>query len=347
MFKIIKTLVKITYILSAILIVLRMFLKFNGVKAAYSDHKFYVEIVYNITDILLTPMTFIIDKIKPLLPESILNFFPIIVIKQPYFILEWSCIITFILCFIVGIMIENFINILISYEEAFISIGKDAKKGKTKLARLKPEADMQETVKTRESSLKDAYNLIIKRLDREKTELVNKNISLEKELITDTLTGLKTRKYMDDRLKYEFNNSKVRKNDLSVIMFDIDHFKNINDKFGHQVGDMVLQDVSKIIINSCCVNSFAARYGGEEIIIICPRINSKSAHDLAESIRCSIENNLKDKTSDERSITISAGIATYNGNETIKSPADLIKKADIALYQAKNNGRNKVVIYNG
>lgn len=346
MFNILRILVKIAYITAAILVFMRIVMKASGIKPVYSEYRGIVQPIYNITEIIITPITFLFNKLHSILPESTYGFFPIINIEQTGGTFEWSTITTLASCIILGVLLERIIFVLIDYEKAFLSISKEKPVAKNRsLERLKAESDVQSTLNKRESALKDAYNLIIKRLDREKTELVNKNISLEKELITDTLTGLKTRKYLDERLKYEFNTAKVRKQYLSVIMFDIDHFKLINDNLGHKVGDKVLQKVSKIIINACIKNVVAARYGGEEIIIICPKLSSEETANLAETIRKKIETQAIYDKEKSKSVTISAGIATYKGSETIKTPDELVEKADSALYEAKNSGRNQVKVY--
>lgn len=349
MFKILKFVIKIIYIFIAVLIFARVFLKVNAVVAGAfnTKEKFIIDFIYNISDKLLYPVNFLLLKLQPLLPDSLGDYFPVMIFHTNYGRLEWAGIISLGAYIIIGMILEHIIHVISEYELAFINITKGSGnllKNK-KLQQLKAESESQNKQHENGDTLKNVYNLIIKRLDREKTELVNKNILLEKALITDTLTGLKTRKYLNERLKHEFSNSKIRKTPLSVIMLDIDHFKDVNDKFGHQIGDMVLKDVSKIVLNSCKLNIFAARYGGEEITIICPKYKTTEAQKLAETIRKTIETSLAYNNNVCSAITISAGVATFNGIETCKDPEELVDMADIALYKAKAAGRNQVQVY--
>ncbi|MGD9579888.1 MAG: GGDEF domain-containing protein [Vampirovibrionia bacterium] len=328
---------RIIYLSLCILVLLRVLFKAYGYSLYNFKHKDFLNTVYNITNTIVSPIEKICNEISIHLPIAIQKIFPVLSIKETHGILEWHSIITIGAIILIGVTIERYIN------RAFKTHKKPKDHSKRSLERLTNETNMQ---KEHDSSLKEAYNIIIKRLDREKTELVNKNISLEKEIITDTLTGLKTRKYMDERLKYEFNNAKTRKSSLSIILLDIDHFKLINDNLGHQIGDQVLKDVSNIIINSCGKNIVAARYGGEEILVIAPKTNEEDAHKLAECIRNKIQTTLKYGKNKETEVTISAGIVTYTGSNEKITINQLIEKADTALYNAKNAGRNRSMVYN-
>lgn len=352
MINIIKIITKIIYIALALLFASRIVLKVSAMTPGpfINIKKTLISFIYNTTDTVTIPFNNFLISLQTYYPGAIKSFFPILHIEKNGGILESSAIISIILIITAGLILEHILKILSDYEKALLNINITPKEANShlkndKLKKLKTEATSKNST-TKEQDLKNVYNLIIRRLDREKTELVNKNISLEKEIITDTLTGLKTRKYLNERLKHEFSAAKIRKKELSIVMLDIDHFKNVNDKYGHQIGDMVLRDVSKIIIASCMLNTFAARYGGEEITIICPKQGTKEAIILAESIRKEIEEKLQYDGKKCNAITISAGIATYNGNDDIKSPEDLIVRADEALYEAKNNGRNRVSAYN-
>lgn len=336
MSKLILILIKLSYLSLCIMIITRILLKCFGYNISNFDHKFIIQPLYEITNTIILPVEIISYKLSATLPLIIQKIFPNLFIKETNGILELPALITLALVIILGVTIERLIKKLLTKTNT----KKDT--NKTSLNRLNNETKQQ---KENNPNLKDAYNIIIKRLDREKTELVNKNISLEKEIITDTLTGLKTRKYMDERLKYEFNNAKTRKNNLSLILFDIDNFKTINDNLGHQIGDLVLKDVSKIIISACTNNIVASRYGGEEILIIAPKMTPTKAYNLSETIRCNVQSTLKYGKNQNTSITISAGIVTYNGDNNTTS-SQLVEMADKALYKAKNTGKNKSVIYN-
>jgi diguanylate cyclase (GGDEF)-like protein len=127
-------------------------------------------------------------------------------------------------------------------------------------------------------------------------------------------------------------------------MMDIDHFKNFNDTYGHQIGDDVLKVTSKIVTQSLRDVDLAARYGGEEICVILPETGRDGAWIVGERIRTDIENNRVPGPNEEQlQVKMSLGIAIYS--QDIKSPEELLKRADTALYQSKDNGRNKCTIW--
>ena len=164
---------------------------------------------------------------------------------------------------------------------------------------------------------------------------------LEKMASIDALTGIYNRRMVDEFIKIEVEAHKRHSYGLSVIMIDIDHFKIVNDVYGHQVGDSVLAKTAKLITGSCRKSDISGRYGGEEFIIFCPQTTSESAFVLAEKIRKVIEAFEFEQVGQK---TVSLGVATFD-DESNENVASLIKKADTALYQAKNGGRNKTVIF--
>lgn len=153
----------------------------------------------------------------------------------------------------------------------------------------------------------------------------------------DKLTGALTRKYLEDALIDTLENAASCGESFSLIMYDLDRFKKVNDKFGHQTGDEVLKKVSKIVIDHLGRRDTLGRYGGEEFTIILPGQDSEQAYHTAEEIRGRIEREkiLGNKTD----ITISMGVVTYPDHA--QSINELISKADQALYVAKENGRNE------
>ncbi len=164
----------------------------------------------------------------------------------------------------------------------------------------------------------------------------------------DALTGFYNRRQLEERIKQEVANAKRQKAPLCGIMTDIDYFKNVNDTYGHAVGDLVLRDIAKIIRGQLREYDIAGRYGGEEFSILLPFTKIDEAEKVAERLRASIESKVVDisKVNPESEIknikvTISMGIYEMKEND---SDEDLLKKADKALYQAKNTGRNKVVV---
>lgn len=162
---------------------------------------------------------------------------------------------------------------------------------------------------------------------------------LEKMASIDKLTNIYNRRMIDEFLNKEIEKEKRHSNGLSVILIDIDHFKNVNDTYGHQMGDIVLSQIAKLITENSRKSDIQGRFGGEEFIVICPQTTCKQALVLAEKIRASVENFIFEQIGIK---TISLGISSFEENDTEE---DLIKKADIALYQAKNSGRNRVILF--
>ena len=183
-------------------------------------------------------------------------------------------------------------------------------------------------------------------------ELKMKNKQLEELLskveymaITDALTELYNRRRMHDVLGKEFERSKRYSTPFSVVMLDIDHFKKVNDNFGHLTGDMVLKDIAKVLLNSIRDIDTAARYGGEEFVLILPNTEKNDAKNVAERIRDFIEKN-KFSVIENSPLTISIGISGLP-DKKIETEDKLMRCADFALYQAKKNGRNRTEIAEG
>jgi len=171
---------------------------------------------------------------------------------------------------------------------------------------------------------------------------------LEKELLglatTDSLTKLYNRNYFLSRFEEEFEKAVRYKNNISCVMIDIDHFKNVNDNYGHQRGDEVLLQLSDILkINSRNID-IVGRYGGEEFIIILPQTDSESAYKFSERLRRVIKSNEFEVNHNKIiKITISIGVSSFTQSK-VKSYSDLIQLADNALYSAKRKGRDKSVL---
>lgn len=159
---------------------------------------------------------------------------------------------------------------------------------------------------------------------------------LAKMAVTDGLTGLFNRRHIFERLSHEAEKSVRYGSSFSLLMFDIDHFKRINDTYGHQLGDEVLRNVSSSICSSVRNVDIAGRYGGEEFIVILPEIGIEGAALAAERIRCAVESLTPAR--DGLVVTISCGAAEYHGEDV----GAFVKKADALLYQAKESGRNRV-----
>lgn len=177
----------------------------------------------------------------------------------------------------------------------------------------------------------------------ENSRLYEKTVFLSN---TDSLTGLFNHGYFQTVLNEKIKESNRDNKDLSLIMLDIDFFKNYNDSLGHQFGDKVLSKVALIIKNSIREADIAARYGGEEFAIILPDTTKEVACGIADRIRTSIEKQGFSGTDEQvpKNLTISAGISTFP--EDAQNKEAIIKTADLALYKAKALGRNKTVGFN-
>lgn len=158
---------------------------------------------------------------------------------------------------------------------------------------------------------------------------------------TDGLTGINNRSRFFSVAEHEFNGSKRYEKPLSVIMIDIDHFKKLNDTYGHAAGDFVLRKTAEVIRENLRKADIPARYGGEEFIIMLPMSPLKQAFHVAERIRESIDAKPFEYNCQILNITISLGVSEKTAND--KDIAQLIERADKALYEAKNTGRNRVV----
>ena len=169
-------------------------------------------------------------------------------------------------------------------------------------------------------------------------EIQEKNRELEKLATIDYLTGLYNRVKIDDILTYELNKFQRYGETFGIIMIDIDFFKIVNDVHGHQVGDKVLVEFSKELLNSSRLSDSIGRWGGEEFLIISPNIDEKGLLAKAQEIRKSVE---KFNFSVVGQKTISIGVSLIRENDEINR---LIKRADDALYEAKESGRNRVCI---
>lgn len=163
------------------------------------------------------------------------------------------------------------------------------------------------------------------------------NYNLKRISIVDKLTMVYTRKYIEDSFSVELLRARENVEKMSVVMLDIDKFKNINDVYGHRKGDEILRELGKILNKSLRKSDYVGRYGGEEFIILLPDTNRDDAYEVCEKVRRAVVE--KNMLNDVGDVTISLGVSTYP--EDGISEAELIEKADQALYYSKNNGRNQ------
>jgi diguanylate cyclase (GGDEF)-like protein len=162
----------------------------------------------------------------------------------------------------------------------------------------------------------------------------------------DGLTRIHNRQSFDERLADELKRHQRYGHQLSLLLFDLDHFKSVNDVYGHQAGDMVLKDIGAILYESCRDTDFAARYGGEEFVVILPHTSEDQSWVLAERLRRKIEHRVFQYADKTFQVTASIGVATMTPGSLDKHD-DLVRQADKALYLAKANGRNMVIVSQG
>ena len=188
--------------------------------------------------------------------------------------------------------------------------------------------------------LKQAHDLI----KQQKEDLQQKNDELYSLSITDGLTKIHNRLFFMDILKKEFSRSQRHSADLSCILFDLDHFKIINDTYGHLTGDYVLKETARHVKTVVREEDYLARYGGEEFIILLPDTGIDQAYTVAEKIRKIIEASQFSDDDTVVSVSISLGVSSSTSGHP-ENEEQLVHFADTALYQAKNSGRNCTIVY--
>ncbi|HAT5920568.1 TPA: diguanylate cyclase [Legionella pneumophila] len=168
--------------------------------------------------------------------------------------------------------------------------------------------------------------------------------SLRYQSIRDPLTGLYNRRYLEDFLFKQLHQAERTKASFAILMLDLDHFKKINDTFGHEAGDFVLKEIGQILNNDIRLGDVATRYGGEEFVLLLFDVDANAAKTRADNLRSAISKlQVKYGAQYVGQITASIGISIYP--DDAKSPGELIEAADKALYQAKNKGRNMVLLF--
>ena len=168
--------------------------------------------------------------------------------------------------------------------------------------------------------------------------------SVKNMAIYDTLTSLHNRRYFEERLGLETQKSFRSGTPLAMIMVDIDHFKKVNDTFGHTEGDKVLREISYLLRSSVRKKDVVARYGGEEFILILPEATPEVSSIIAERIRRAVENTPFEVGNVRLKLTVSLGVSHFPDDRP-SSKEDLVRMADVALYDAKRGGRNRVCVF--
>ena len=187
----------------------------------------------------------------------------------------------------------------------------------------------------------------IGKLEGENLDLLMQNRTLSEISARDSLTGLYNRWYVMEKIDSEMNRALRHGSPMSVLMLDLDHFKTVNDSFGHSVGDSVLKVVGQVLRDSCRVYDVAGRYGGEEFCVILPDTRVINTRIVAERIRSRLESTALPVG--ERSIVVTASIGVAGtdavADDGVVTAAALLDRADRALYAAKHQGRNRVELF--
>lgn len=184
--------------------------------------------------------------------------------------------------------------------------------------------------------------LLIARLSAMTTKDLIRIASLERDVMRDPLTGLLNRRYLDSRLDEEIQRARRSGLPLSLLMIDLDHFKHINDSYGHIVGDQVLRHVSSLIVNMVRVSDMVVRYGGEEFLVIAPDSALEDATHLGDRLLHHLRNHEVPLPNGEPlTVTASIGAASLHDGE---SEFSFLRRADMALYEAKGQGRDRLCI---
>lgn len=219
---------------------------------------------------------------------------------------------------------NNYICYLFKLKNGYYLVGSEQK----------PE---QDEIITKISKLNNELANMTRELQKKNIKLKNANQKIEELLRTDKLTGLSNRRHFMEYFEKMISNAKRHSFPLSLVMCDLDKFKNINDSYGHDVGDKVLENVGELLLNETRDEDLAARIGGEEFTIILNGTSLEMGINFAERIRKKVFE--LDISQLPKNITMSLGITELKKSDNQES---FLKRADKALYKAKNNGRNQV-----
>ncbi|MDD5772122.1 MAG: GGDEF domain-containing protein [bacterium] len=191
-----------------------------------------------------------------------------------------------------------------------------------------------------ETGITEPYSLLFNDLKQTEKELKHANQLLKTQATTDDLTGVHNRRWLYEVLGLEIKRAQRYNLPLTIIIFDIDYFKNINDQYGHNMGDNLLQEIAGLVNKNIRSTDFFARLGGDEFLILMPGHSWETAGQFIEKLRMIIE---KYNFTFNKNVTCSFGITQFKNDDTINK---LLKRADEGLYWSKNNGRNmlKVVL---
>jgi diguanylate cyclase (GGDEF)-like protein len=208
--------------------------------------------------------------------------------------------------------------------------------------KLERESDFEDVLKKANEALVE----LTLRTQQQAVNLEQQNQRLKEQVTTDALTGLASRGRFEQFLNEQFGSALAQRRPLSLLMMDLDKFKAVNDAHGHPVGDQVLQAVGKLLRTAARATDLAARYGGEELVLVLPGTGKATAAAIAESIRRAVAAKpVKGVAKQAVQVTISIGVATLEADSPLKEAAHLLKAADLAVYAAKHAGRNCVKVF--
>lgn len=214
---------------------------------------------------------------------------------------------------------------------------------------MKPYSEMLQDANAELGRLNISYEHLVIELKRAKEEaeklareLQTANVKLRDMAVRDGLTGLFNHRYFHDLLETEFRRAVRYKRTYALVMFDLDHFKQVNDTHGHITGDEVLKQVGQMVSEHNRASDLAARYGGEEFALLLPETPLKGAVIMAERLRQRVEKTSFGSRKQPVNITISIGISVLTPEMTLKDKSQLVAAADKALYKSKRGGRNKI-----
>ena len=193
------------------------------------------------------------------------------------------------------------------------------------------------------------FVLLVGILALQTTTDLNQVSALKRENILDPLIGIYNRRYLNLKIAEEIERAQRHNFQLSMLLLDIDHFKNVNDTYGHYIGDLVLRSLGHLLLKNVRETDIVARYGGEEIAVIAPHTSVPTAVNLAERLRQVVETSVMvpaDEQEDRQAVTISVSIGVAGLDRQIVDKKSLIERTDEALYKAKQKGRNRVVVFN-
>lgn len=185
-----------------------------------------------------------------------------------------------------------------------------------------------------------SYTSELERKVEERSAELHKMVErLERLATTDELTGLHNRRHFDTVLDFEIRRSSRSRHDITLIMIDVDHFKALNDTYGHPCGDAVLRDLAQVLKSTLRSTDIVARYGGEEFVVLLLDTPRQTGLVAAEKLRCAV----RDHAFSPRAVTVSLGVASYPRDAS--APEELLARADAALYRAKAAGRDRVMAW--